>query len=41
MLAGVDDDVRRLLAELDVEDLAPGLVRKLDPATDMRPVDLD
>ena len=42
VLAGVDDDeARRLLAEFDLADLAPSLVRKLDPATDVRPVDLD
>lgn len=42
VLAGVDDDeARRLLAEFDAEDLAPSLVRKLDPATDIRPTDLD
>lgn len=42
VLAGVDDDeARRLLAEFDSEDLAPSLVRKLDPATDVRPTDLD
>lgn len=42
VFAGVDDDeVRRLLAEYDLSDLAPSLVRKLDPATDVRPVNLD
>ena len=42
VLAGVDDDeARRLLAEFDLADLAPSLVRKLDPATDVRPTDLD
>ena len=42
VLAGVDDDeARRLLAEFDLADLAPSLIRKLDPATDIRPVDAD
>lgn len=42
VLNGVDDDeARRLLAEFDLADLAPSLVRKLDPATDVRPVDAD
>lgn len=42
VLAGVDDDeVSRLLAEYDLSELAPSLVRKLDPATDDRPVDAD
>lgn len=42
VLAGVDDDeARRLLAEFDLADLAPSLVRKLDPSTDVRPVDAD
>ncbi len=42
VLDGVDDDeARRLLAEFDLADLAPSLVRKLDPATDVRPVDAD
>ena len=42
VLAGVDDDeARRLLSEFDLADLAPSLVRKLDPATDVRPVDAD
>lgn len=42
VLAGVDDDeAHRLLAEFDLADLAPSLVRKLDPATDVRPVDAD
>ncbi len=39
---GVDDDeARRLLAEFDLSDLAPSLIRKLDPATDVRPTDAD
>ena len=42
VLSGVDDDeVSRLLAEYDLSELAPSLVRKLDPATDDRPVDAD
>lgn len=42
VLSGVDDDeARRLLAEYAVDDLAPSLVRKLDPATDVRPADVD
>ena len=42
VLAGVDDDeARRLLAEFDLADLSPSLVRKLDPATDVRPADVD
>lgn len=42
VFAGVDDDeVRRLLDEYALSDLAPSLVRKLDPATDVRPVDAD
>lgn len=42
VLAGVDDDeARRLLAEFDPADLAPSLIRKLNPATDVRPTDLD
>lgn len=42
VFAGVDDDeVRRLLAEYRLDELAPSLVRKLDPATDVRPVDAD
>lgn len=42
ILEGVDDDeARRLLAEFDLADLAPSLVRKLDPATDIRPTDTD
>ncbi|MGW8592640.1 MOSC domain-containing protein [Dietzia sp. NPDC055340] len=42
ILAGVDDDeARRLLAEFDLAELAPSLVRKLDPATDVRPLDAD
>ncbi|KAA0919294.1 MOSC domain-containing protein [Dietzia sp. ANT_WB102] len=42
VLAGVDDDeVRRLLDEYTLSDLAPSLVRKLDRATDVRPVDAD
>ncbi|WP_010541325.1 MOSC domain-containing protein [Dietzia alimentaria] len=42
VFAGVDDDdVGRLLDEYAVADLAPSLVRKLDPATDVRPVDAD
>ena len=42
VFAGVDDDdVSRLLDEYAVADLAPSLVRKLDPATDVRPVDAD
>lgn len=42
VFAGVDDDeVGRLLAEYDLSDLAPSLVRKLDPATDVRPADSD
>ena len=36
-----DDDVTRLLDEYAVADLAPSLVRKLDPTTDIRPVDTD
>ena len=41
ILAGVDDDeARRLLSEFDLADLAPSLVRKLDPATDVRPTDI-
>lgn len=40
VFAGVDDDeVARLLAEHDREELAPSLLRKLDPATDIRPTD--
>lgn len=40
VLAGVDPEgARRLLAEIDRERLAPSLLRKLDPATDVRPVD--
>lgn len=39
---GVDDDeARRLLAEIDQKELAPSLLRKLDPATDVRPTDAD
>ena len=39
---GVDDDeARRLLAEFEPSDLAPSLIRKLDPATDVRPTDAD
>lgn len=42
VFAGVDDDeARRLLDEYALSDLAPSLVRKLDPATDDRPVDAD
>ena len=42
VFSGVDDDeVRRLLGEYALSDLAPSLVRKLDPATDDRPVDAD
>lgn len=42
VFAGVDDDeARRLLAEFDRSDLAPSLIRKLDPATDIRPTDAD
>ncbi|AWH95893.1 MOSC domain-containing protein [Dietzia psychralcaliphila] len=42
VFAGVDDDeVGRLLAEYSLTDLAPSLVRKLDPATDVRPADAD
>ncbi|AWH93907.1 sulfurase [Dietzia lutea] len=42
VLSGVDDDeVSRLLAEYDLSELAPSLVRKLEPATDDRPVDAD
>ena len=42
VLAGVDDDeARLLLAEFDLADLSPSLVRKLDPATDVRPADVD
>lgn len=42
VLAGVDDDeVTRLLAEFRRSELAPSLLRKLDPATDVRPTDVD
>lgn len=42
VLSGVDDDeARRLLAEYAADDLAPSLVRKLDPSTDVRPTDVD
>ena len=42
VFAGVDDDeAGRLLAAYTLSDLAPSLVRKLDPATDVRPVDAD
>lgn len=42
VLAGVDDDeAARLLSEFDRSDLAPSLLRKLDPATDVRPSDID
>lgn len=42
VFAGVDDDeASRLLAAYTLSDLAPSLVRKLDPATDVRPVDVD
>nr|WP_194307216.1 MOSC domain-containing protein [Dietzia maris] len=42
VFAGVDDDeARRLLDEYAPADLAPSLVRKLDPATDDRPADDD
>lgn len=42
VLAGVDDDdVSRLLSELDRSALSPSLLRKLDPATDVRPTDID
>ena len=42
VLAGVDDDeARRLLAEFDLADLCPSLVRKLDLTTDVRPADVD
>ena len=42
VFAGVDrDEAGRLLAEYDRSDLAPSLLRKLDPATDLRPVDAD
>lgn len=41
ILAGVDDDeAARLLSEFDRSDLAPSLLRKLDPATDVRPSDI-
>lgn len=39
---GVDDDeARRLLDEIDPSDLAPSLLRKLNPSTDVRPTDAD
>ncbi|PAY22055.1 sulfurase [Dietzia natronolimnaea] len=42
VFAGVDDDeARRLLDEYALADLAPSLVRKLDPATDVRPSETD
>ncbi|WP_194306003.1 MULTISPECIES: MOSC domain-containing protein [unclassified Dietzia] len=42
VFAGVDDDeAGRLLSEYTLSDLAPSLVRKLDPATDVRPSDAD
>lgn len=42
VFCGVDDDeARRLLDEYALSDLAPSLVRKLDPGTDVRPVDAD
>ncbi|MGN0100409.1 MOSC domain-containing protein [Dietzia sp. CH92] len=42
VLSGVDDDeVGRLLSEFELSELAPSLVRKLDPRTDVRPVDAD
>ena len=42
VLAGVDPEgARRLLAEIDRERLAPSLLRKLDPSTDVRPFDAD
>lgn len=40
VFAGVTaEEAARLLAETDLADLAPSLVRKLDPATDTRPTD--
>ena len=42
VFAGVDDDeAGRLLDAYALSDLAPSLVRKLDPATDIRPADGD
>lgn len=42
ILAGVDDDeATRLLSEFNRENLAPSLLRKLDPSTDVRPADID
>lgn len=42
VFAGVTpEEARRLLAEQSRDDLAPSLLRKLDPATDRRPTDTD